>query len=71
MKQKKKQKEAEKKAAAAAATGTAEPEAADVGDGTAEQADQGGEDDDNNFDDVVDFATDSYKEHYDAMEELD
>eukprot|EP01043_Picozoa_sp_COSAG02_P015515 COSAG02_NODE_663_length_18741_cov_9.083682_13_plen_568_part_00 len=70
-KQKKKQKEAEKKAAAAAATGTAEPEAADVGDGTAEQADQGGEDDDNNFDDVVDFATDSYKEHYDAMEELD
>ena len=62
------------KAATAAAGSSAEPVVADAVDITAEQVDQGGDDDDDNqenCDDVVDFATDSYKEHYDAMEELD
>lgn len=71
-KQKKKQKEAEKKAAAAAA-GTAAVEgvastAAAVSEGDGNDV---GEDDLPDDDDAVDFATDSYKEHYDAMEELD
>lgn len=78
---KKKQKEAAAKqaaedaedgAAAAAAAKTEGLEAAGVGVGSGEQVDPGdAEEEDADDDDVVDFATDSYRQHYDAMEELD
>jgi hypothetical protein len=78
---KKKQKEAAAKkaaedaedgAAAAAAAKTEGIEAAGVGVGSGEKVDPGDdEDEDADDDDVVDFATDSYQQHYDAMEELD
>lgn len=78
---KKKQKEAAAKkaaedaedgAAAAAAAKTEGIEAAGVGVGSGEKVDPGDdEEEDADDDDVVDFATDSYQQHYDAMEELD
>ena len=78
---KKKQKEAAAKkaaedaedgTAAAAAAKTEGIEAAGVGVGSGEKVDPGDdEEEDADDDDVVDFATDSYQQHYDAMEELD